>query len=120
MEQQDSKRIRLVEIPAGVLDLEYNSKYAILHLPKVTRFKKSDLKLFKDYLEGLASFFEVSKLEGPYAATGDEKAARLAEKLGFLYLTEQDGLKVYIYAPSSNGSRSGCVGGGSRPSSKSR
>lgn len=107
---QGSKRIRLVELPYASLDLEFNDKYAILHLPRVDRFRKGDLFKFKEYLDGLAQFFEVSGLEGPYAASNDEKIKRLALKLGFTFLGESNGLKVYKYASSSNGNRGGILG----------
>lgn len=120
MLQQGSKRIRLVETPQASLDLEFNSKYAILHLPRVDKFQKGEFKLFKDYLVGLAEFFEVSNLEGPYAATEDKKIEKLAKRLGFDYLGESNGLKVYKYATSSNGNRGGIVSSfsGSSPASR--
>lgn len=106
---QGSKRIRLVESPNVSLDLEFNDKYAVLHLPRVTRFRKGEFKQFKEYLEGLAQFFEVSSLEGPYAASNDEKIKKLALKLGFTYLGESNGLKVFKYASSSISNRSGSL-----------
>lgn len=106
MVQQGSKRIRLLDLKQASVDLEFNDKYAILHLPEVRKFGRGELKLCKDYLEGLASFFAVSKLEGPYAASSDTKIHKLALKLGFTPVGDFNGLKVFIYASSSNGSRS--------------
>lgn len=116
MFQTDSKRIRLVELDIGSLDLEYNETYAILHLPRVSKFGVKEFNLFKRYLDDLSNFFQVTKLQGPYAATSDPKVQRLVLKLGFQYLGEHDNLKVYKYdatSTSSNRSNLASRGGSS-------
>ena len=105
MSQVGSKRIRLIELEVGSLDLEYNETYAILHLPRVDKFGVREFELFKKYLDDLSDFFLVTKLQGPYAATSDPKVQRLVLKLGFEYLGDHDNLKVYKYnatSPRSN------------------
>lgn len=104
--QAGSKRIRLVELAQGSLDIEYTREYVILHLPRVTNFKKSDFLLMKNYLRDLADFIAATGLKGPYAAVNDDKTEKLAVKLGFTYLGTHGPLKVYTYATNSPGNYS--------------
>ena len=94
----------MVELEVGSLDLEYNETYAILHLPRVEKFGVREFNLFKRYLDDLSDFFQVTKLQGPYAATSDPKVQRLVIKLGFEYLGDHDNLKVYKYNAASTSS----------------
>ena len=119
MSQQDSKRIRLVELENCSLDLEYNSTYAILHLPRVDKFGVKEFNLFKRYLDDLTQFLSITSLKGPYAATSDPKVQRLITRLGFQYLGDHDNLKVYIYATSPNGDWSRLSGSGGRTTATS-
>lgn len=116
MLQEDSRRIRLLELNEASVDLEFNEKYAILHLPIVRKFGNGEFKKCKEYIEDLYSFFQVSKLEGPYAASDDPKIQKLALKLGFEYLGESNKLKVFKYAPSTSSSRSSSTSSWRSPS----
>lgn len=100
MQQVDSKRLRIIETDNASADLEYNENFVIVHLPRVDKFKKSDLGRFKEYLEGLNTFVTTVGYKELYAATDHAPTMKLAVKLGFEYIGEQDNLKVYKYASS--------------------
>lgn len=101
MQQLDSKRLRIVELTHVSVDLEYNKDFVIVHLPRVDKFRKGDLKLFKKYLEDLNEFITTLGYSTLHAATDHPPTLKLAEKLGFKFLGEHNNLKVFKYAPSS-------------------
>ena len=106
MQQPVSKRLRIIEVEHISIDLEYNEDFAIMHLPRLDKLNKSRLSQLKEYIENLHSFVETMGYGVLYAATDQPSTQKLAEKMGFEYLGEQNNLKVYAYAPVSTSNRS--------------
>lgn len=102
MSQVVSKRLRIIETDGASADLEYNENFVIVHLPRVDKLTKTRLKEFKIYLEGLYDFVTTAGYKDLYAASDHKPTLKLAERLGFEYLGEQDNLKVYKYARSTS------------------
>lgn len=106
MQQVDSKRLRIIELDEASADLEYNKQFVIVHLPRVDKFNKGSLKLFKRYLDDLHDFVTTLGYSDLHAATDHAPTLKLAEKLGFEFLGEHNNLKVFRYAPSTTSNRS--------------
>lgn len=100
MQQLDSKRLRIIELNEFSVDLEYNKNFVIVHLPRVSKLNKKNLSLLKKYLDDLYEFIDTLGYDSLYAATSHTPSFKLAEKLGFQFLGEDNNLKVLKYARS--------------------
>lgn len=98
-----SKRITLIEKEDYIVDLEYGSaegrNYAILHLPVVKKFTKS---LYQDMLVKVQEIWEflsdIHYSELFIAIDPDDKTMnKFADRLGFVYLGEANGMAVLQY-----------------------
>ena len=79
--------------------LEYNREYMIVHLPEVYKFNKGVLAKLIIKAEDLKEFSSNLGYPELYAAAPKEntKINKLARRVGFTFLGEEDGLLVYHY-----------------------
>lgn len=90
--------MRIFDFEDFAVDLEYNSVFVIAHLPRVENFTKTLLQKLLRYTEQLYDFITVQGYENLFAAVPeDSKENKLLDKLGFVYLGNQDNLNVYVY-----------------------
>lgn len=94
-----SKRITIYENLDYQLDLEYNKDYLILHLPRVSNFRKSILLDGLAKLDELYNLFKTMGHKYIWAACPPEnkRVNRLLLKAGFRYMGNADGMSVYNY-----------------------
>lgn len=92
-----SKRMTVYECEDFTVDLEYNEVFAIIHLPNVKKFTKETYLLMQVRMQEFFEFVTTIGYQNLFVALNDKLAEKLAKKLGFAYLGEQDGLKVYVY-----------------------
>lgn len=92
-----SKRFNIVNQEHYEVDLEYNEQYAILHLPRVSKFNKTVYIDMADRLEQFAEFIKSSGYFGLWAAISPDNNVldKLIKKLGFKYLGTSGALAVY-------------------------
>lgn len=92
-----SKRFNLVNLENFEVDLEYNEQYAILHLPRVSKFNKSVYLEMVSKLEEIAEFVKNSGYFGLWLAIRPEDVtlSKLVKKLGFKHLGNAENLAVY-------------------------
>lgn len=92
-----SKRFNLVNVEDYEVDLEYTDQYAILHLPRVSKFTKGTYLDMVERLQQVATFIKTSGYFGMWVAIKPEDTTigRLVNKLGFKYLGTSDSLAVY-------------------------
>jgi hypothetical protein len=94
-----SKRFNLVNQEHYEVDLEYNDQYAIIHLPRVSKFNRSVYLDMVDKLKSIADFLKDGGYFGLWVAFKPEDITlgKLVEKLGFVYLGSSDGLVIHKY-----------------------
>lgn len=92
-----SKRITLYNHPHYKVDLEYNEEFAILHLPKVTRFSKGTIADMREQFCGVYDFFKQLGYDGIWAAIepDNKRTINLAKMFGFEYKGSSDGFSVF-------------------------
>lgn len=94
-----SKRITLIQKENYSVDLEYTGTVAIIHLPRVSKFTKDvylDMTLtIKDIWEFLSTINYTELFAG--VPEDDKLVAKLAKKMGFIYLGNSQGVDVYQY-----------------------
>lgn len=92
-----SKRFNIVNQEHYEVDLEYNEQYAILHLPRVSKFNKTVYIDMADRLEQFAEFVKSSGYFGLWAAIRPEDTtlAKFIKKLGFRHLGNSGMLAIY-------------------------
>jgi len=100
IQQVASERLRIIETDNISVDLEYNKDFAIVHLPRVDKFNKTRLIELEDYLSDLWKFISTIGYTALYAATEHPPTQKLAEKMNFVYIGQQNNLKVYVYGRS--------------------
>lgn len=82
----ESKTIRFIEKVDYAIDLEYNSEYVLVHLPRVSRFTKETLKDMLTTLDQFSTFFRTIGVERLFAAVDqdDTKVKKLLRRVGFV------------------------------------
>lgn len=92
-----SKRITLVSREDYEVDLEYNSEFAIIHLPYVDRFNKSVYLDMVTTLNSIQEFLSTVGYPSLWVAVvpTEEATAKLAKKMMFEYRGSDQGYDVY-------------------------
>ena len=94
----ESSRLTMVTNENFSVDLEYSDSLVAMHFILKTDLTKSLYKEFKETLDKLQDFIETvgypSLLTG--VLDGDEVAAKLAVKFGFVYQGSSDGIDIYM------------------------
>lgn len=92
-----SKRFSLIEKENFIVDLEYNQDFAIIHLPKVTKFTRSIYLDFTESLTKIDNFLRDFGYQSIWVACYPEDTStnKLAKKMGFEYRGSAENLNVY-------------------------
>lgn len=91
--------MKALDIHGCTVELEYSDKFIAIHLPRVEKFSKTLYATMQEYAEELDDFVKTVGFQNLYAAIKpeDELTIKLAERLGFNFLAQNDGLNVYVY-----------------------
>lgn len=92
-----SKRFRLVEREHFGIDLEYNTDFAILHIPWATKFDKGVYLQMLYGFDGLKEFIKDMGYHTIHLGIEPDKEFpnKLAKKFGFKFLAENQGFNIY-------------------------
>lgn len=99
MQTVGSKSLNGIRSDNFSIRLEYNKDYVVVHLPHVDKFTTATFKEMSYLLEDWCEFFQSVGYEGIYAAAdiGNTKIIRLATRLGFRFVGNGLGVKVFKY-----------------------
>lgn len=99
MQTIGSKSLNGIQGSTFSIRLEYNKDYVVVHLPYVEKFTLGTYKEMQILLEDWLEFFKSVGYDGIYAAaeTHNEKIIRLINRLGFKFVGNGSGVKVYKF-----------------------
>ena len=92
-----SKRIVLLQKEGYQIDLEYNSEYAILHLPSVKKFTRDVYLDMRVTFEDIIDFLKDTGYENLWVAVEPTNSLiiKFASRFGFEYEGSAEGLDVH-------------------------
>jgi hypothetical protein len=98
-ETHASKRFTIVDTEDYTVDLEYNNMYAILHLPRVSKFNKTVYTDMKIKVQDIWDFVQTVGYSGMWICISKEDTTlgKFVQKIGFNFLGSYETQDVYEY-----------------------